>query len=151
MTAPSRGAGWILWVAAPAVVLVGWPVGRALVRRRGLRRGTPEARLLRSLALVYVDLRNHGREAPPSQTLDETARYLWGRLDLDAGDLPARLQAVLFGGRVATPEDLADLADFRRRLRRRLREREGWTRAILALYGLRAQVPDWPRSRRAVG
>jgi transglutaminase-like putative cysteine protease len=133
-TEPSHRAGWILWVVAPAVVLVGWPVGRALLRRRGLRRGTPEARLRRSLALVYIDLRDYGREAPPSQTLDETARYLWRRLDLDAGDLPARLQAVLFGGRAATPEDLADLADFRRRLRRRLREREGRTRALLALY-----------------
>ena len=41
-------------------------------------------------------------EAPPSQTLDETARYLRERLGVDAGDLPARLQAVLFGGRAAT-------------------------------------------------
>jgi transglutaminase-like putative cysteine protease len=141
-TESSRGAGWILWVAAPAVVLVGWPVGRALLRRRGLRGGTPEARLRSSLALVYADLRDYGEEAPPSQTLDETARYLRERLDLDAGDLPARLQAVLFGGRAAKSEDLTDLADFRRRLRRRLREREGRTKALLAFYGLRAHGPD---------
>ena len=141
-TESARGAGWILWFAAPAVVLIGWPVGRALLRRRGLRGGTPEARLRRSLALVYADLRDHGREAPPSQTLDETARYLRERLDLDAGDLPSRLQAVFFGGHAATPEDLADLAAFRRRLRRRLRERESRTKALLARYGLRAQAPQ---------
>ncbi len=140
-TESPRGAGWILWVAAPALLLIGWPVGRALLRRRGLRGGTPEARLRRSLALVYADLRDHGKAPPPSETLDETARYLRERLDLDAGDLPARLQAVLFGGRAATPEDLADLADFRRRLRRRLREHEGRPKALLALYRpLRSRV-----------
>ena len=141
-TESARGAGWILWVAALALFLIGWPVGRALLRRRGLRSGTPEARLRRSLALVYADLRAHGQAAPPSQTLDETARYLREQLDLDSGDLPTRLQAVLFGGHAATPEDLADLADFRRRLRRRLREHEGRTKALLALYGLRAQAPQ---------
>jgi len=148
-TESSRGAGWIRWVAALALVLAGWPVGRALLRRRGLRRGTPEARLRASLALVYADLRDHGKETPPSQTLDETARYLWERLDLDAGDLPARLQAVFFGGRAATREDLADLADFRRGLRRRLREREGRAKALLALYGLRAQAPKTSPRRAA--
>jgi transglutaminase-like putative cysteine protease len=141
-TESARGAGWILWVAAPALLLIGWPLGRALLRRRGLRGGTPEARLRRSLALVYADLHAYGQAAPPSQTLDETARYLRERLDLDPGDLPIRLQAVLFGGRSATPEDLDDLADFRRRLRRRLREHEGRTKALLALYGLRAQAPQ---------
>ena len=44
---------------------------------------------------------------------------------MDAGDLPARVQAVVFGGRAARREDLADLADLRRRVRRRLRERDG--------------------------
>ena len=90
------------------------------------------------MALVYAVLRDHGVEVPRSQTLDETARYLRERLSVDAGDLPARIQAVLFGGRPAAAEDLADLADLRRRLRRRLREREGRIKALLALYGLRS-------------
>ena len=141
-TESARGAGWILWVGAPALLLIGWPVGRALLRRRGLRGGIPEARLRRSLALVYADLRAHGQAAPLSQTLDETARYLRERLDLDPGDLPTRLQAVLFGGRRGHAAGQTDLAHFRRRLRRRLREHEGRTKALLALYGLRAQAPQ---------
>ena len=75
---------------------------------------------------------------PRSQTLDETAQYLRERLSVDAGDLPARTQAVLYGGRPATARDLADLAALRRSLRRRLREREGRIKALLALYGLRS-------------
>ena len=86
-------------------------------------------------------MRDHGIDVPRSQTLDETALYLRERLGVDAGDLPARIQAVLFGGRPAADQDLADLASFRRRLRRSLREREGRMRALLALYGLRAARP----------
>ena len=125
-------------------------MGRALLRRRGLHRGSPEARLGASLALVYATLRDHGSDVPRSQTLDETARYLRDRLGVDAGDLPARIQAVLFGGRPAADQDLADLAALRRSLRRRLREREGRTKALLALYGLRSPAPE-RRPRLASG
>ena len=142
VAAPTGGSGWAPLIAALTLVLVGWPVGRALLRRRGLHRGTPEERLGASLALVYASLRDHGVDVPRSQTLDETARYLRERLSVDAGDLPARIQAVLYGGRPATAQDLADLADLRRRLRRRLRVREGRIEALLALYGLRAPVPE---------
>jgi transglutaminase-like putative cysteine protease len=137
-TKPSGRSPWIAWTAGAALLLIGWPAGRALLRRRGLRRGAPEERLRASLALVYSTMRDHGIDVPWSQTLDETAEYLGERLGVDAGDLPARIQAVFFGGRPATDRDLADLASFRRRLRRRLREREGRVRALLALYGLRA-------------
>ncbi len=148
--APAGGSGWAPWIAALALVLVGWPVGRALLRRRGLHRGSPEERLGASLALVYASLRDHGVDVPRSQTLDETARYLRERLSIDAGDLPARIQAVLYGGRPVTARDLADLAGLRRRLRRRLREREGRTKALLALYGLRSPAPQ-RRPRLASG
>ena len=149
-TAPSGRAGWLPWAAALALVLVGWPAGRALLRRRGLFRGTPEARLGASVALVYAVLRDHGIDVQRSQTLDETARHLRERLNVDAGDLPARVQAVLYGGRPAAADDLADLADLRRRLRRRLREREGRAKALLALYGLRAPAAE-QRPRLASG
>jgi transglutaminase-like putative cysteine protease len=148
--APASGSGWAPWAAALALVLVGWPVGRALLRRRGLHRGGPEERLGASLALVYASLRDHGIDVPRSQTLDETARYLRERLSVDTGDLPARTQAVLYGGRPATARDLADLAALRRRLRRRLREREGRVKTLLAIYGLRSPAPEW-RPRLASG
>ncbi len=83
---------------------------------------------------------------PPSRTLDETASYLRERLGVDAGDLPARVQAVVFGGRQASDADLADLADLRRRVRRRMRERAGRLAAVLALYGIR---PPYARRRLA--
>ena len=150
IAAPTESSAWIPWTAALALVLVGWPVGRALLRRRGLHRGSQETRLDASLALVYADLRDHGIEVPRSQTLDETARYLQERLNVDAGDLPARIQAVLYGGRTTTARDLADLATLRRRLRRRLREREGRVKALLALYGLRSPAAA-PRPRLASG
>jgi hypothetical protein len=142
VAAPASGAGWAPWAAALALVLVGWPAGRGLLRRRGLHRGGPDERLGASLALVYATLRDHGIDVPRSQTLDETTRYLGERLSVDAGDLPARIQAVLYGGRPATARDLADLAELRRRLRRRLREREGRIKALLALYGLRSAAPE---------
>ena len=44
---------------------------------------------------------------------------------------------MLFGGRAADEQDLADMAGFRRELRRRLRARRGWVSAVLASYGLR--------------
>jgi Transglutaminase-like superfamily len=129
---------WLPVTAALAVVLVGWPAGRIVVRRRGLRRGSCAERLSASLALVHNDLRDHGVHVPPSQTLDETARLLKTHLGLDACPLMERVQAVFYGGRAATPEDLAKVAAFRRELRRRMRARGGRVRAVLALYGVPA-------------
>jgi hypothetical protein len=90
------------------------------------------------VALVYADLKDQGVQVPRSQTLDETARFLKASMELDAGPLMDRVQAVFFGGRAATEEDLAAVADFRRQLRRRMRARRGRVRAVLALYGIPA-------------
>jgi len=162
--APSGTAGRLLLGVAFGALLVAWPIGRAARRKRRLRRGAWDARLRAALALVYVDLEDHGVDVPRSQTLDETARFLKGHLDLHAEALVGRVQAVLFGGRAATEKDLADIAAFRRELKRRLRARTGRVRAVLALYGLpaistaasgssptkRATALDYsPRSRRA--
>ena len=117
-TAPAETPGRLPWALGILAVLVVWPAGRALLRRRGLVHGPTEERLRASVGLLYADLRDHGVEMPPSRTLDETARYLGERLGVDAGDLPARVQAVAFGGRPASEADLAGLADLRRRVRR---------------------------------
>ena len=135
---PRGTAALIPLSAALALVLVAWPVGRAVLRRRGLRRGSYAGRLRASLALVYTNLKDYGVDVPRSQTLDETARFLKGYLGLDAGALVDRVQAVLFGGRAATEQDLADVAALRRELKRRMRARKGRVRAVLALYGLPA-------------
>ncbi|HEX5643475.1 MAG TPA: transglutaminaseTgpA domain-containing protein [Thermoleophilia bacterium] len=137
---PGGRAPWL--VVSLLAAAVAWPAGRALLRGRGLRRGSREDRLRASVALLYADLRDHGAEAKPSQTLDETARYLSDHLGVDAGDLPDRVQAVEFGSRRVSDADLKDLGALRRRVRRRLRERSGRLTALLALYGVR------PRRRR---
>ena len=145
-TAQSGSPSGLPWALGLLVILVVWPAGRALLRRRGLVRGSLDDRLRASVALLYADLRGRGVELPPSRTLDETASYLRERLGVDAGDLPARVQAVVFGGRRAGEADLADLADLRRRVRRRLRQRAGRPAAVLALYGVR---PPYARRRLA--
>lgn len=134
-TRRSGGPGWLWWVLVPAAALLLWPCGRAILRDRGRRRGSLDARLRASVRLVYADLLDFGVRVPPSQTMQETARFLAGYLDLDASTIMQRVEAVLFGGRAATHQDLADLADLRRRVRRRLRTRAGWTRTLLAAYG----------------
>jgi transglutaminase-like putative cysteine protease len=136
--APTRPSGWLPLGAALALALVAWPVGRALLRRRSLRRGSRPERLRASLSLLYADLKDYGVHVPRSHTLDETAGFLKAYVDLDAGALVDRVQAVLFGGRPATEQDLADLAAFRRELRRRMRARKGRMRSVLALYGVPA-------------
>ena len=146
--APASARGRMPWaVPAGAVVLLfAWPLGRALLRRRGLRRGDPGCRLRASLTLVRIELGDFGIEVPRSQTLEETSRLLSKRLDLDATALVDAVQEVLWGGRAATEQDLTAVAAFRRELRRRLRTRSGWRRTILALYGLGARGDT---SRRA--
>ena len=147
-------APWLLLSLLAAVFV--WPASRALLRRRGLRRGSREDRLRASVALLYADLRDYGAEAPPSQTLDETARFLSGHLGVDAGDLPDRVQAVAFGSRPASDADLEDLAALRRRVRRRLRARAGRLAALLALFGVpprqrrETRIPGARRARPAV-
>jgi hypothetical protein len=128
------------WLLALLLLPAAWPAGRALLRRRGLVRGSREERLAASVSLLYADLRDHGAEALPSQTLDETAEWLNNHLDVGAGDLPARLQAVAFGGTPATEADLRDLAALRHRVHRAMRGRSGRLAALLALYGVRPPV-----------
>jgi hypothetical protein len=93
-----------------------------------------------ALRLVHAELRDRGVGVPPSQTLRETAVFLKDTLDLDATRVVDRAEAVLFGGRVASERDLADVATLRREMRRRLRNRMGWARAALARYGIQVAL-----------
>ncbi len=82
---PPAGSPWSI---ALVVALVGWPAGRALLRRRGLRRRHPGgAPQLVRLRCCTRTCRTHGVDVPPSQTLEETAGYLDERLDVDAGSI----------------------------------------------------------------
>ena len=135
---PSVARGVLPWGIALAAVLFVWPLGRVLVRRRAVRRGGPDGRLKASLALMFAELKDYGVDAPRSHTLEETSRLLKEQVGLDATAVVERVQAVLFGDRPTTQKDLADVAQLRRELRRRLRARKGRLRGLLALYGLPA-------------
>jgi transglutaminase-like putative cysteine protease len=137
------------WALALLALLAGWPAGRALLRRRGLLASSPEARLRAHVGLMYATLRDHGVEVPASQTLDETVRLLRERYGLDADDAPARVQAIVFGGRPATPDDVAAVRALRRRVAASLRTHEGRLARLGALYGLRRRRPLVPPGRAA--
>jgi transglutaminase-like putative cysteine protease len=133
---PSRARAVLRWALALLAVLLAWPLGRAVLRQRTVSRGAPDGRLRASLRLLYADLRDYGVVVPRAQTLEETSRFLRGDLGLDATDLVGRVQAVLFGGRRATGDDVAEVTELRRDVRRTLRARQGLVRRMLALYGL---------------
>ena len=139
--APARSSGAprsVLWAALSAVaaIAVAWPLGRALLRRRGLGDADPGRRLRVSLALVDAELRDFGVVVPRSYTLDELAVLSKERLGVEAAPLVGRIQAVLFGGKAATEDDVAAVTAFHRELRHALRARFGRRRALLAVYGL---------------
>jgi protein-glutamine gamma-glutamyltransferase len=147
---PTRpGRGRLVWLTAVLALLVAWPAGRALVRRRGLLATSAGDRLRASTGLLYATLRDYGVDPPPSQTLDETARLLHDRFGVDAGDVIDRIQATAFGGRAATEQDVADLRRLRRRLGAALRARSGLRRRLAAAYGLRATAPHLSGTSRA--
>ncbi len=133
--AAAPGHGSLLWVAVVVALLV-WPVGRALLRRRGLLKASAQDRVRVSVDLLYATLGDHGLGLPPSQTLDETAGLLREQFGVDSADFATRVQAILFGGREATEQDLRDLRRFRRHVRAALRERSGWIRSLAAAYGV---------------
>lgn len=134
--APSGPPAWLPWTLGLAAALLAWPFGRGVLRRRGLHRGGPDGRLRASLALVYAELGDYGVRLPRSLTLEETSWFLKEYLDLDATLCAGRVEAVLFGGRAVDEQDLAVVAELRIELKRRLRARRGWVRAVVAWYGL---------------
>lgn len=138
-------AAWLPWLAGLVVLLAGWPVARGLWRRGRLRRGPLEKRLLASLRLLRAELSDHGVSAAPSRTLEEVLCILHAHLGIDPDPaLVDRTDAVLFGGRGATQEDLDRAEALRRDVKTGLRKRHGWVRTGFAWYGV-------PRSTSADG
>jgi transglutaminase-like putative cysteine protease len=136
-------APWLPWVAGLVVILAAWPVVRGLWRRRRLHRGSPEQRLQASLALLRTDLSDYGVPTTRAHTLEETLHILQGHIGLEPDlGLVARAEAVLFGGRRATPRDVKWAEDLRDEVKTRLRRRHGWARTLFAWYG----VPRFSRS-----
>jgi hypothetical protein len=54
--------------------------------------------------------------------------------------LAGRIDAVLFGARAIGPNDLGDLAALRRDVRRGLRARAGWVRALAEAFGFQVRT-----------
>jgi hypothetical protein len=142
--APSGAPARWPWALTLVAVLVGWPAGRALLRRRGLLTSSPEARVRASVGLLYATLRDHGVDVPASQTLAETADLLRARFGVDGGDVPARVDAIVFGGLPAREHDVTALRALRRRAAADLRRREDPLARVAALYGLRRRRPLMP-------
>jgi hypothetical protein len=135
---PAAVPGWWIWTLAIPAALLAWPLWRAAGRRWRLRGGGHEQRLRAELRLLFACLKDYGVCPPPSQTLEETARFLAEDLDIDGATVIDRVQAVLFGGRTPGAEDVAGVAALRREVKRALRVRGGWRRVLLAAYGLPA-------------
>lgn len=148
---PSEGAGevsagwlksvpWLPWLLGIVAILVAWPAGRLLWRRRDLHRGTPQKRLEASLRLLRTSLADYGIAATPAQTLEEMMETVHARLGVgpDPGFV-TRTEGVLFGGRVTRPADVARAEALRRLVGEVLRERHGWAKTVMTWYGLRGR------------
>jgi transglutaminase-like putative cysteine protease len=142
---PSGASARWPWALALVAALAGWPAGRALLRRRGLLTSSPEARVRASVGLLYATLRDHGIDVPASQTLAETAGLLRARYGVDGGDVPARVDAIVFGGLPAHEDDVTELRALRRSAAAHLRRREHPLARVAALYGLQRRRPLTPR------
>ncbi len=130
-------AAWLPWVLGVVVLLIAWPLGRSLWRKRHLRRGTPEERLQASLALLRTEMADCGIGVKPSHTLEDTLSILDSILHIDPDPLLiARAEAVLFGGYRARETDLDQAERLRRTATARLRRRQGWVRTGLTWYGV---------------
>jgi hypothetical protein len=144
--APSGTPARWPWAFALVAALAGWPAGRALLRRRGLLASSPEGRVRVRVRLLYATLRDHGLDVPASQTLEETAGLLHARYGVDAGGIPARVDAIVFGGLPASEDDVAALRALRRRVGAGLRRGESRAARLAGLYGLRRHRPLTPPS-----
>lgn len=143
---------WLPWVLGVVVLLAAWPAGRKLWRERGLRRGTLEQRFAASLRLLRGALSTYGVAATASRTVEEVLDIIETHLHMRHDPiLSARAGAILFGGRVATEEDLERVEAFRREVDMRLRKRHGWIMAVLAWYGVPHAAPTHSPVPAAVG
>ncbi len=130
-------APWVPWVAGLAVLLIAWPVGRSLWRKRRLERGPLDQRLQASLALLRGEMADYGMAVAPSCTLEETLAILEIKLGTEPDPvLVARTDAILFGGYHATRADVDRAEMVRKDVVARLRKRHGWVRTGATWYGV---------------
>jgi transglutaminase-like putative cysteine protease len=130
-------AAWLPWVAAAAAVLIGWPVGRGFWRRRGLHRGPPQKRLRASLGLLRAELTDYEIPVTSAHTLEEALEIVRTRVGLEPDCLLVdRANAILFGGRKATADDVRRADVLRREVATRLRKQRGLVRTWSAWYGV---------------
>lgn len=100
-------APWLIGLAVLLAVLATWPLTQDLWHSRKLHWGRPEKRLQTSIRLLRANLARYGVPAAPGHTYEELLELAHDYLGLDYDpSLPDRVQAVLFGGASATPDDL---------------------------------------------
>jgi transglutaminase-like putative cysteine protease len=129
---------WLPWVAGLVGVSVLWPVTRGLWRRRRLHRGPAEQRLQASLVLLRADLIDYGVPVTSAHTLEEVLQIIQASVGLKPDlALVDRADAVLFGNRAATMDDVKRAESLRHEARKRLRKRHGWVRTWFTWYGAR--------------
>ena len=130
-------AAWLPWVAALVAILIGWPVVRAFWRRRGLHRGQPEQRLQASLGLLRAELTDYHIPVTSAHTLEEALQIVRTRLGLEPDRvLIDRANAILFGDRKATADDIKGAEALRREVTTSLRKQHRWVRTWSAWYGV---------------
>ncbi len=140
--------GRLALAALLVMAAFGWPPARRRYRGRGLRRGSDTERLRASLALLRADAVDLGLAVPRGATLNELAALLRQTTGVDATPVINRAQAVLFGGRPPSGEDLRAAERLRRRSVASLRRRRGPVWTVAAWYGCPG-VARWWTARRA--
>jgi hypothetical protein len=121
-----------------AAVVLGWPLTRALLRRLRHHGATTQDRFRASLAAVRADLGDFGIRVAPSDTLRDIADVVRTFVGSDVDEFVERSEAIMYGGREATEDDVRNARALSRELRRRLRARRGWLQTVFATYRLQA-------------
>ncbi|MCX8033566.1 MAG: DUF3488 and transglutaminase-like domain-containing protein [Thermoleophilia bacterium] len=145
---PSTGrAGWLTrvpwlpWVIGILVVVTAWPLGRRMWKQRRLYFGSAQKRLEASIALLRQDLADYGAPVAPGHTYEEMLRLaeLYLGIHVPIG-IAERVDALLFGGQLASRSDYRQVETVRKRVRshlaRKHRMSHGWWKALLLYYGL---------------
>jgi transglutaminase-like putative cysteine protease len=128
---------WLPWVLGVGALFVIWPFVWSAWRQRQLHRGDARGQLRASLRLLRRDLSSYGAPISCAHTLEEALEVLRTYLGLEPDRvLVERIDAVLFGDRPATAEDVRTAEALRHEVNTRLRRRHGWVRTFSLWYGI---------------
>jgi hypothetical protein len=87
-------------------------------------------------------LADYGVPVSPAHTTEETLRVIRTHLGATPGpEFADRTEAILFGDRGATQQDVDNAEALRREVKTRLRKTRGWVRTGLAWYGVPRRTP----------